>query len=60
MIYGPDDYIPPTEVNIKERRKQIPLGENEGIYVRDCKTGEVKAIKGKSYMLKAHEELWEM
>ena len=60
MIYGPCDYIPPIEVEIIETRKTIPLDENEGIYVRDTKTGEVKAVSGESYMLKPHEELWEM
>lgn len=60
MIYGPRDYIPPIQVEILERRKLIPLDENEGIYVRDTRTGEVKAHSGKSYMLKPEEQLWEM
>ena len=60
MIYGPCDYIPPVQVNIIERRKLIPLDENEGIYVRDTRTGEVKAHSGKSYMLKPEEVLWEL
>jgi len=60
MIYGPRDYIPPIQIEILERRKLIPLDENEGIYVRNTKTGEVKAHTGKSYMLKPEEELWEM
>ena len=60
MIYGPCDYIPPVEVTVLEQRKIIPLGENEGIYVRDVKTGEVKSVIGKSYMLTPQEELWEM
>ena len=60
MIYGPCDYIPPIQVEILERRKLIPLDENEGIYVRDTRTGEVKAHTGKSYMLKPEEVLWEL
>lgn len=60
MIYGPCDFIPPVEVEILEPRKIIPLGESEGIYVRDSKTGEVKTIIGHSYMLKPHEDLWDM
>ena len=52
MIYGPCDYIPPVEVQVLEQRKIIPIGENEGIYVRDVKTGEVKSVIGQSYMLK--------
>ena len=60
MIYGPTDYIPPRQVEIIENRKTIPLDKNEGVYVRDTKTGEIKAEIGKSYMLKPHEELYEL
>ncbi|CAF3567418.1 unnamed protein product, partial [Rotaria sp. Silwood2] len=35
------------------------LDENEGIYVRDLKTGRVRAIVGNTYMLTQDEELWE-
>jgi len=58
MFYGPADYVPPVEVEIVEKRKAIPLDENEGIYVRDIKTGKVRSITGESYMLKPNEELW--
>jgi major vault protein len=58
MIYGPCDYVPPTQVEIVEKRKAIPLDENEGIYVRDIKTGHVRAVTSQSYMLKPNEELW--
>ena len=59
MIYGPCDYVPPTQVEIVEKRKSIPLDENEGIYVRDIKSGEVKSVLGaQSYLLKPNEELW--
>merc|ERR1711977_170483 len=59
MVYGPREYIPPTEVNIIEKRQKIPLDENEGIYVRNIDTGVVSAVVGKTYMLDPHEELWE-
>jgi len=59
MIHGPCDYIPPVTVEILETRTTIPLDSNEGIYVRDIKTGKVRAHIGSSYMLKAHEEKWE-
>jgi len=59
MIYGPTDYVPPVTVDILEKRRAIPLDENEGIYVRDITTGKVRAIKGQSYMLNPYEELWE-
>jgi major vault protein len=58
LLNGPCDYIPPIEVEVLETRKMIPLGENEGIYVRDITTGHVRAGIGQSYMLKANEELW--
>lgn len=43
-----------------ETRNKIPLDKNEGIYVRDNKSGTVRAVIGESYMLKAHEDLYEM
>ncbi|CAF2087183.1 unnamed protein product [Rotaria magnacalcarata] len=59
MIRGPIEYIPPTQVQVAIRRKAIPLDENEGIYVRDTKTGRVRAVIGETYMLTQDEELWE-
>ena len=59
MVHGPRDFIPPVEVEIVEKRRAIPLDENEGIYVRDIKDGKVRAVSGTSYMLKSNEELWE-
>ena len=59
MIKGPTDYVPPVEVEVATRRKSIPLDKNEGIYVRDIKSGKVRAIIGDSYMLNQDEELWE-
>lgn len=59
MVLGPCDYIPPVEVEIVENRHAIPLDENEGIYVRDTRTGKVRSVTGQAYMLKPYEELWE-
>jgi major vault protein len=59
MIKGPCDYVPPTHVDIIEKRRSIPLDQNEGIYVRDIKSGQVRAVTAESYMLKENEELWE-
>jgi len=59
MIFGPCDYVPPVSIEILERRRRIPLDENEGIYVRDIKTGRVRAVTGQSYLLEPYEELWE-
>ena len=59
MIRGPCEYVPPVEVEVVAQRKAIPLDENEGIYVRDIKTGKVRAVCGQTYMLNQDEELWE-
>ncbi|XP_019850101.1 PREDICTED: major vault protein-like [Amphimedon queenslandica] len=58
MIRGPLEYVPPVEVEVVTKRVAIPLDENEGIYVRDIKTGRVRAICGATYMLTQDEELW--
>ena len=39
MVKGPCDYVPSINEEVVTRRKAIPLDENEGIYVRDIKTG---------------------
>ncbi|XP_076153724.1 major vault protein [Alosa pseudoharengus] len=58
MLRGPTEYVPPAAVEVICRREAIPLDENEGIYVRDIKTGKVRAVIGQTYMLTQHEELW--
>jgi len=46
MKLGPCDFIPPIGVEVIEQRKSFPLDKNEGIYVRNKRTGEVKMISG--------------
>lgn len=58
MVYGACDFIPAVEVEVIERRRSIPLDTNEGVYVRDIKSGKVRMEMGQSYMLKPNEELW--
>jgi major vault protein len=58
MIKGPCRYVPNIEVDVIEKRSVIPLDSKEGIYVRDTKTGVVRSVIGKSYMLESYEELW--
>ncbi|ETV95144.1 hypothetical protein H310_11412 [Aphanomyces invadans] len=58
MVYGPCEYIPPISVKVVEIRQAIPLDKNEGIYVRDTKSGNVRAVTGATYMLQPTEELW--
>jgi len=59
MLKGPMEYIPSVHVEVVTKRRAIPLHENEGIYVRNRKTGEVRAVTGQTYMLGEDEELWE-
>ena len=59
MIRGPVEYVPPVEVEVVTKRTAIPLDENEGIYVRNIKTGKVREVTGETYMLNQDEELWE-
>ncbi|OWY97339.1 Major vault protein, partial [Phytophthora megakarya] len=59
MVHGPREYIPPIQVKVLETRRAIPLDTNEGVYVRERKTGHVRAVKGETVMLQPTEELWE-
>jgi major vault protein len=59
MIRGPTEYVPPVEVEVLSTRRAIPLDDNEGIYVRDVRSGKVRAVVAQTYMLKESEELWE-
>jgi major vault protein len=59
MVQGPVEYVPPVEVEILETRRSIPLDTNEGIYVRDIRTGKVRSVLGQSYRLSPYEELWQ-
>ncbi|XP_058510013.1 major vault protein [Solea solea] len=59
MLRGPIEYVPPATVEVMLKRTAIPLDENEGIYVRDIKTGKVRAVIGHTYMLTHDEELWQ-
>jgi len=58
MIKGPTDYVPSIQVEVLEKRRSIPLDENEGIYVRDITTGKVRSVTGQTYLLSPDEELW--
>eukprot|EP00668_Euglena_longa_P015354 GGOE01019428.1.p1 GENE.GGOE01019428.1~~GGOE01019428.1.p1 ORF type:complete len:866 (+),score=208.50 GGOE01019428.1:45-2600(+) len=58
MIYGPREFVPSVQVDVLERRHSISLDQNEGIYVRDTKTGQVRSVIGETYMLAPDEELW--
>lgn len=59
MIRGPTEYIPRVEVVVVEKRQAIPLDDNEGVYVRNNRTGKVRTVIGETYMLNENESLWE-
>jgi major vault protein len=59
MIRGPCEFFLPLELTLLEKRRAIPLDENEGIYVRNLSTGDIKMVTGQTYLLSATEELWE-
>lgn len=59
MIRGPTEYVPRVEVEVVEKRAAIPLDDNEGVYVRNTKTGKVRTVLGKTYMLNENEQLWD-
>lgn len=58
MLRGPREFILPLELELLEKRRAIPLDDNEGIYVRDISSGNVKIITWQTYLLTANEELW--
>ena len=58
MIMGPCEYFPRVEVAVVDVRQAIPLDDNEGIYVRNIQSGEVRVVSGESYMIRENEELW--
>ena len=58
MIRGLLEHIPPVEVEVVTKYKAIPLDANEGIYMRDVKSGKMRAICSSTYMLTQDEELW--
>jgi len=51
MLRGPMEYIPPVEVEVLCLRQSIPLHENEGIYVRNTKSGKVQSVIGQVKIL---------
>jgi len=57
MFRGPKEYVPPVEVEVVMKRQAIPLDENEGIYVRDVKTGKVTNTRNLTLKLLLRSEL---
>lgn len=59
LLRGPAEYVPSNSTELVERRRRITLDKNEGIYVMNKKTGEVRTVIGEPYMLTEDEVLWE-
>ncbi|KAK7198059.1 major vault protein [Novymonas esmeraldas] len=59
LLRGPCEYTPANEVKLLEHRRVMALDKNEGIYVMNTATGEVRAVVGEAYMLGVDEVLWE-
>ena len=59
MIHGPRDFLPGLQVEIIELREAVPLKENDGVYIKNRKTGEVNLVTGEQrYVLTQDEVLW--
>ena len=59
MVRGPvTGLVPPVEAEALNQRSAIPLGPNEGLYIQNTMTGEVRAEMGRPYLLTADERLW--
>lgn len=59
MVKGPTRYVPPTWAEVVEEREAIVMDKNEGIYVRDLDKGDVRIVKGQTYLLETNEVLVE-
>ncbi|EPY28221.1 major vault protein [Angomonas deanei] len=59
MLYGPLEFVPDDNVEIVETRKLIALDKNEGVYVMNTVTGDVRAVIGEPYLPTENEVLWE-
>lgn len=59
LIKGPRVFVPTEDIKVKDTVKAHALGEKEGIYIKDLKTGIVRIETGPKYvLLQPFEELW--
>lgn len=60
MIRGPRQYVPTKFIKVVEKREEISLADNQGIYVRNVKSGLVRSVMGpQSYILTENEVFFE-
>jgi major vault protein len=60
IIHGPRTYVPNEKVQILKEINALSLGQGEGLYVRDLRTGKVMLVEGPcQFMPEAYQELHE-
>lgn len=59
LLKGPCRYIPNKNIRVTEQRKSLALAQNEGVYVQNDDTGEVRLVRGPTDIFIEHNEsLW--
>ena len=60
IVRGPRTYVPTEKVLIHKESSALSLGQGEGLYVRDLRSGKVSLVQGPChFMPEAHQELHE-
>jgi major vault protein len=60
IVRGPRTYVPNERVVIHKEIVALSLGQGEGLYVRDLRSGKVSLVQGPcQFMPEAHQELHE-
>ncbi|HEX8437179.1 hypothetical protein [Archangium sp.] len=60
IVRGPRTYVPNEKVLIHKEISALSLGQGEGLYVRDLRSGKVSLVQGPcQFMPEAHQELHE-
>lgn len=60
IVRGPRTYVPSEKVLIHKEISALSLGQGEGLYVRDLRSGKVSLVQGPcQFMPEAHQELHE-
>ena len=60
IVRGPRTYVPNEKVLIHKEIAALSLGQGEGLYVRDLRSGKVSLVQGPcQFMPEAHQELHE-
>ena len=57
MVRGPAYYIPSIYEKINKRIESIPLGNFEGLYIQNIKTGEIRLEKGPTQVILTPDEM---